>query len=212
MADETQTTETTTTEKTPTKQTPAQDPGVFTAEQQERINAIVGSRAKEASAAALSALAKELGYDSVDDMKVAAKEAKQRKEDEKSEIDKAKERADKAEAKAAAKEAELAELAAARLADKVDNKILALAKDAKAKNPEDVLDRLRGKRAEDLAKLADDKGAIDDKGIEKLIADVKKDRPEWFAVSGPGSPSNKDGRPPQPDTSKIFDSMPKVRL
>lgn len=210
MPDETQTPVTETPEK-PVKQPtpPPEDAPILT---QKQMDAIVGSRTKEASAAALSTLAKELGYDSVDDMKAAAKEAKERRDKDMSELDKV----NKALAKLEAEKAEALALAqtekAARIADRVNGKIETLARAAKAANPEDVVDFLRGKRADEVAKLVKDDGTVDDKAIEKLVADVKKDRPSWFGVSGPGSPSNKDGRPPQPDSSKIFDSMPKIRL
>ena len=211
MPDETQSPATEPTPDKPIKPpvTPPDDAPTLT---QKQVDAIVGSRAKEASAAALSSLAKELGYDSVDDMKAAAKEAKERKDKDMSDLDKANKRAEKAEAEKAELEKRTQEIEAARIADRVNARIEKLAADAKAKNPEDVVERLRSKRPDDVAKLVDDKGAIDDKAIEKLVADVKKERAEWFSVSGPGSPSNKDGRPPQPDASKAFGDKPLVRL
>jgi hypothetical protein len=203
MPEETQTTPTETTTDKPVKPTsqPTEDAPVLT---QKQVDAIMGNTRKEASAAALSALAKELDFDSVDAMKAAAKEAQDLKKKSQSDLEKETERANKAEAKAAELEKRAQEIEAARIADKVNARIETLARNLKAKNPEDVVERLRSKRAEDVAKLVDDKGAIDDKAVEKLIADVKKDRPEWFSVSGPGSPSNKDGRPAQPDDKQLF--------
>lgn len=206
MADETTTTTTETTPAQPVKPvtqptTPAEDAPTLS---QKQVDAIMGNTRKQATAEAGLALAKKLGFETVEEMEAAAKEAQELKKKNQSDLEKETERANKAEAKAAEKEAKLAEVEAARIADKVDNKILALAKDAKAKNPEDVVERLRNRRAEDLAKVIGEDGKLDDKAIEKLVASVKTDRPEWFGISGPGSPSNRDGRPPQPDNKVVL--------
>jgi hypothetical protein len=193
----------------PTPPPPAEDAPTLT---QKQVDAIMGNTRKEASAAALSALAKELGYDSVDDMKAAAKEAKDLRDKNMSELDKATKALAKVEAEKADALALIETERAARLADRVNTRIENLARAAKASNPEDVVDFLRSKRAEDVAGLVDKDGKIDDKAAEKMVADVKKDRPSWFAVSGPGSPSNKDGRPPQPDSNKLFGDKPLARL
>lgn len=210
MADETTITTTETgTQQPPPKTQPAttEDAPTLT---QKQVDAIIGNTRKEASAASLTALAKELGYDSVDDMKTAAKEAKARQEKDMSELEKATKRAEQAEAKAAAKEAELVEVAAARLADKVDSALKEAASNAKASKPANVVKWLRMEKKAAVEKLVGEDGVIDEKAVEKLIADFKKEEPTWFALTGHGSPSNRDGRPPQPDNKVVLNKAPRL--
>lgn len=179
---------------------------------QKQADAIIGSRVKEASAASLSALAKELGYETVDDMKAAAKDAKKRKDDELSELDKATKRAEKAEAEKAEALAVIETEKAARIADKVNGKIEALAAKAKAHPPyDDVVLFLRTNHGEALSTAVSPDGVVNEKAIEKLITDTKTARPHWFSATGPGSPSNNNGTAPAPDP-KQWGDKPLARL
>jgi hypothetical protein len=189
---------------------PPADTGAFTPEQQAKINALMGNTRKESSAAALSKLAEELGYKDVDEMKAAAKEAKTLKDKNMSDLEKAQQRAEAAEAKVAAAEARAAEIEKARIADRVDNKLRSLVSAAKASNTDDVMDLLTARKKAEIEKLVDEDGKIDEKAAEKLIADFKKDKPTLFAVTGHGSPSNRDGRPPQPDNKVVLNRKPSL--
>lgn len=163
------------------------------------VDRIAGNTRKEAKSAAISELLKELGFEKPDDLKAIVSEAQKRKQDEMSEADKL--RADLAkltqERDNAAQRAQ--EVEAARIADKVNGKLEALAVKARVEHPEDVVKFLRDNHSDDVNALVNEAGAIDDKAAEKLLEVVKKARPNWFAVGGPGSPSNRDGRPVAPD-------------
>lgn len=197
--------------KTPV--TPTPEPDAFTDEQQKKINALMGNTRKEASAASLTALAKELGYDSVDDMKAAAKEAKAKKDSEASELEKATKRAEQAEKKAADAEskAEIAE--AKRIATFVDSRLLSVVKDAKAVDPNEVVQWLRDHQTADVDALYLEGDKFNDKGAEKIVADFKKVKEHWFQrAGGVGSPSVNGGRPLQPDADMNKVALAQTRM
>ncbi len=200
MSEETtqNTTETTT---TPVVKAPVTD---FTPEQQDAINKIVGNRVNEAKSNSLTALAKELGYDTVDEMKAAAKEAKERKDSETPKLEKLQKDYDKVLADLQAEKQGRAEAEANRKQDKVYSTLRLMAKDAKAEKPNDVLVMLKLENAAAVEALIGEDGEVDEKAAKKLIDDFKKGRPTWFPVSGPGSPSNRDGKPPQPDNKVVL--------
>jgi hypothetical protein len=177
--------------------TPPEDAPTLT---QKQVDAIMGNTRKEASTAALAAMAKKLGFESVEEMETAASEAKALKEKSKTDLEKETERANKAEAKAAAAEAKALEAEATRRADYVDSRMTAIATAAKAVDATEVAEYLRSKRADDVDALYSEDGKFNDEKAKKLIEDLKKSKEHWFAkASGVGSPSVSNGRPLQPD-------------
>lgn len=167
---------------------------------QKQVDAIIGNRVLEAKSASLLELAKKLGYETVEEMEADAKETKARKDGEKTELQKAQEKADKLTADLEAAKKLAADEAAKRIAVKVDSRLEALATKAGAVHPSDIVEHLRLKRPDDVAKLVDEKEVVDEKAAEKLIEAVRKDRENWFAgTRGVGSPSVMGGRPLQPD-------------
>ena len=194
--------------------TPPEDAPTLT---QKQADALIGSRVKEAKASSLAALAKELDFASVDDLKAAAKDAKQRQDNEASDLEKATKRAEKAEADAAAKDTALAAANAARIADKVNSKLEALASKAGTPHPEDVVRYLRTNQPDDVAKLVGENEVIDEKTAITLVEGVRKVRENWFTTNrGVGSPSVSGGRPLQPDTelnkAALAQTRRKVRM
>lgn len=171
---------------------------------QAEIDKIVGKRAVEAKQAAITELLKELGFEKPDELKSLVSEAKKRKETEMSEADKLRDALAKitTERDNAAQRAQ--EVEALRIADRVNSKLEALATKARVEHPEDVVKYLREYNADDVKGLVNEDGSVNDTAAAKLLEVVKKARPNWFAVSGLGSPSNNNGRPPQPDNKTVF--------
>lgn len=211
MADQdTQTTTTTEPTKQPEKQQPAQQPTAEPKFTQDELNAHIGNARKEAKAKVEADLLKELGYESADEMRKAVKAAKEREDAEKTEAQKLQDRIALLEKERDTEKAERAKADVMRVKSAVDSRLLMLAKDMKASVPQDVVDFLRMKHADAVdALMTDDK--FDDKAAQKLLDDFKKERGNWFTSTAPGSPSNRDGRPPQPDITKQFGDKPLVR-
>jgi hypothetical protein len=207
MADETTTTIDNQEQQTPPQKPTTDDAPVLT---QKQVDAIVGERVKKASSAALSSLAEKLGFQSVEEMETAALEAQDAKKKNQTELDREKDARVKAEKERDELKLQKAEIEKARIADRVDNKLRSLVTAAKASNTDDVMDLLTARKKSEIEKLVDDDGKIDEKAAEKLIADFKKDKPTLFAVTGHGSPSNRDGRPPQPDNKVVLNRKPSL--
>lgn len=181
--------------------------GTFT---QEDVNRIAGDRAARAKETAIKELLSGLGLESPDALKSLVTAAKERADAEKTELQKAQEAlaAEKAKTEAAVKQ--LTDANAARRADKVDGRILALATSAKALYPQDVVTHLRNTQADALNAAIDEGGTVDDKAIGQLIEAVRKERAAWFGSTAPGSPSNAGGKPLQPE--KLFGDKPIVKF
>lgn len=90
-----------------------------------------------------------------------------------------------------------------RVSDRVDNALRLSVSNAKAKKVDDVLALLKLKHADKVARLANDKGEVDAKAVDALIEEFRKDRPEDFSVPGPGSPSNRGGKQPDPTKDAV---------
>jgi hypothetical protein len=177
---------------------------------QAEVDKIVGARAKESAAAAINKLLTELGFDKADDLKAVVTAAKAKADAEKSELEKLNEKVAAFEKKAQEAEARAAAVEKQRLVDRRDSKVEQALKDAS--KPAAVMAWIKATAQTDLdATLADD-GTIDDKKITALVDKAKKELPELFKSSAPGSPSNNDGRAPQPDANKILGDKPLIRL
>jgi acyl carrier protein len=173
---------------------------------QAQLDAVAANVRKETAATTTNKFLKDLGVDSIEALKQvlqAKKEADDAKLD--------------AEQKALKKIADLEkerdeikrerdEANATRIADRVNGTLEAVARTAKVQHPEDVVKYIRENLADELAKAVGDDGKFADKAAEKLVESVKKARPNWFAVSGPGSLSNRDGRPMQPENKVVLKS------
>lgn len=202
-----QTTETESTTATTPVQKPAKPEPKFS---QQDMDAIQANTRKEAEDRTRKAILKDLGIENVDDpdavktVKGKLTAAQQAEDEKKTELERVQERVAAAEQRATDAEAKALQLEAARIAERVDSKLEALARDAKVTTPEDVTLYLRTNHKDAVEALAGEDGKIDDKAAGKLLEEVKKARPHWFAVMGKGSPSNRDGRPPQPNANVVL--------
>ncbi len=170
-------------------------------------SAQLAERLDRAKSGAVGELLKALGFEKPEDLKASLDQAKQLQQAQMSEAQKAQALATEADAKRKQAEEQLAdtnrklqEAEAQRRKDLVDGAISLAAKEAGAEHAEDVVTWARlNKPADDLAKLVDEAGKVAADPTKKLIDEAKAARPSWFSVKGPGSPSSRGGRAPEPD-------------
>jgi hypothetical protein len=163
-------------------------------------------RLERAKAAERTELLKALGFEKVEDIKALLVEAKQLKDAQLTGAEKTEQARKDAEAAAAKLKADLdaaneklSAVETKRRSALVDGKIAALADKANAEHAEDVVNWAHlNLKPEELAKLIGEGDKLDEAEIGKIIEKVKVERPSWFKVRGPGSPSNSGGRTPQP--------------
>jgi hypothetical protein len=87
-----------------------------------------------------------------------------------------------------------------RLRDKRDAAIRDAAAKTRAEHPEDVLNWIL--LSGNSAGLVDKDGNVDEKAVLAQVEACRKERPNWFTGRSPGSPSNKDGTPPDSKTER----------
>ncbi len=172
-----------------TADTPASDPAPLTEEQQKRFNKLVSNEKKMAAEKSLTALAEELGYGSVDEMKAAAKETRERKESEKTELQKMQERLVAVEKERDTEKQRGVEIESKRINSIVNDRIRSLAKNVEY--PDDVVKHIRDNYSSELEGIVNEKDDVDDKVLTTLIDKVKASRPSWFSTGNPGSPSHR---------------------
>jgi hypothetical protein len=180
---------------------------------QAEFDAKIGNRVKEAKSTAVNDLVKELGFENADALKTMIADAKKRADAEKTDIDRANDVAQQAQKERDELKAQLDTEKQARLIDRRNNAIAAAA--SKAHNPQDVILWAESDGKEHLEKVVKDDGSIDDAAVKALVAACQKAKSYLFGVTGPGSPSNRDGRPPSADAERIqkaLEQRPKVRL
>jgi len=171
------------------------------------IDRIDAKTRKEARAAAVNDLLKELGFDKADDLKAVVQSAKAKAEAdlsaaEKSEAARLKAEKERDEAKTA-----LESEKAARLIDKRNDALMAAAAKAGALDAKDVLRWAGDESADALKATLKDDGALDDKAVDALVAAAKKAKPHYFGVGAPGSPSLSGGKPAGTDKKGIREAV-----
>lgn len=191
---------------------PAQQTGDETRFTQADVDKIVGERARRAAEAAVAKLVTDMGYDSVDTLKKDSVEARKRRESEMSEVEKAQQEAEAARKERDALKLQVEQERQQRRIDRRDNAIEAAAQRARADAPRDVLLWAKEYARDLLDGMVADDGSVDEKAVEKIIAQCREARKGWFTGQAPGSPSNADGRVPQPDVNKMLDGVKRPRL
>lgn len=228
MADATDTTNTQTT--TTQTGTPPANGGSGTSGQQTQggadpnlinmTSAQLAERLDRAKNTAVTDLLKQLGFDKPEDLKTTVEQFRQAQDAQKSELQKATDDAAKLKTRAEQAEAEVKGLAQARLDDKLNLAIGAASqggeeygtKTLRAHNVDDVIVWAREQSGEDLSKLIDEAGKVDVKAVGELVKKAHKARPHYFQSGGPGSPSNRGGKPPEQDPNKILGERKLVRF
>lgn len=198
MSDETVTPESTDQPTTPETSQGTQNEGTSTTDlfTQADVDRIVGDRAKRASESAINKFLESLGLSSVDEVKATIEAERKRKEADMSEAEKLQAELEKIKAERDAERLRASELEKARLDDMRDNGLLQLL--TKAHDPQKVLTLLKSEKNEDMTKLLVD-GVFDSAKAEKLVADYTSANAYLFKSGSPGSPSNNNGRVPQPN-------------
>jgi hypothetical protein len=161
-------------------------------------------RLKRAEQTALNNLLKGLGVENVDDLK---KRVSGQQPDKKAEQpnpqnaaqDEAAQRLEKLEEELASLREEREKTKAEQQAATVNDAIKAAVKGVKY--PDDVVAWIRSNHA-DIAKALKEDGSVDSAIVNTAIEEVRKARPEWFAIGGPGSPSNFGGTTPEVDKKR----------
>lgn len=192
----------------------------FTPEQQAAINDLIADRLsrrdKADQNAAITAFLQGLGVEKADDLKARLSRLKEIEEKDLTELDKLKRDVESERATRAKLEADFAAYRTQieqqqRLAAR-DARITALARDAKASAPEDVIAWAERNAADALGKVLKDDGAVDDAAVKALVELCKAARPAWFAAvpRTPGSPPIGASTTPAPKPTD--DNRPKWRL
>jgi len=174
------------------------------------IDRIAGERAHRAAEAATARLLEKLGVPDVNAAAALLDEYRQRKAADMTEAEKAAAALDAARKEAEALKAALEAERAARLVDRRDAAIRAAL--TNAEDSAAVLTLLKATLEPDVSAVIDEAGAINEKAVTRLVAEATKRWPGMFKSNAPGSPSNNDGRVPQPDVSKVLANLPKLRL
>ncbi len=156
-------------------------------------------RAKRAASTAIAALLEGMGIADTKALAALVKAHTDSAEADKSDLTKAQEAATSLQEKLTASELLVTEGETKRIAASIDAVIIASAMAASAMNADDVLVHLRHNNADlDEKAIGKDK-KIDKVAIDKLVADVKTARTNWFGNGAPGSPSNNRGIPVKPN-------------
>lgn len=178
------------------------DKKVFT---QEDVEFHAKERAKTAAQSERKKVLAELGIEDPDTDKALLAEARKRKADELSETEKANAELAKEKAKREAAETELKtfqeKVEAEKRAATRDSAITKALTTANAK-AEKVLKLLKVDQADALAAVLKEDGSVDESKVKALVETARKAYPEDFRVGGIGSPSNGDGRVPEPGSKE----------
>jgi YesN/AraC family two-component response regulator len=204
MSDQTPTDSTTPVQEQQSTVSPTTSEAKFT---QADVDRLIAERLKRADEAREKKLLERLGVDTLDTAAERLKKAADLEAAQMSEIEKAQKELENERKKATAYEDQIKTMLAQQRIDRRNSKIVELAKDAKAKYPDDTIAWAEKNMPEELASAMAEDGTIDEKAIKALVDAHKKARPEVFVGGGPGSPSNNGGTPPSPDSKRIEDAM-----
>ena len=177
---------------------------------QRELDSAASNARKDGEERGITKLLADVGLDNPDALKTLVTEYRQRTEADKSELEKAQDQLEVAQKESDGLKEQLAQAEGARRVDKRDSTLLTALK--LAEHPQDVLDWLKNNKADDLAAVMSDDGAIDAKKVTSLVEAVKGERPKFFTSSSPGSPSMSGGKPPLPDKKKIMEHLSPLRL
>lgn len=179
---------------------------------QDEFDKVVGDRAKRAAEAAVAKLLADLGYEKPDDLKRDTTEYRKKRDDEKTEAQKAQDDADQARKERDELKATLDNERKQRVIDRRNAAIESAATKARADVPRDVLVWAREYVPTELEATVGDDGTVDEKAVNAIIDKCKEARKGWFTGNAPGSPSNNDGRVPQPDMDAVLKGVKLPRI
>jgi hypothetical protein len=158
-------------------------------------------RLRRAEESAITKFLKSLGAETPDQLKASLDKLSTLETQNQTALEQAQAALTSEQAKREALEAQLADERQQRRTAAITTVITSAANAARAKHAEDVVMWAQSS-GHTLDDLVDDQGAPVADQIKVLIDDAKKARPDWFRGDGPGSPSNSDGHPPEPDAQQ----------
>lgn len=165
------------------------------------VNDIATRTRREARESERKKLLEDLGAENFDTLKSLLADAKQRKEAEMSETDKLKKQLEDYQKQLDSEKQQRAALEQARVNDRRDNGLLELLD--KAHNKVQVLNLIKTDKPDGVVELIKEDGTFDEVKAKKLIADYTAENAYLFKSGAPGSQSNSDGRPPQPERKAL---------
>jgi hypothetical protein len=177
-------------------------PNAATGEQIVLTPQALNDRLKRAEKAALNKLLKELGLDSIDTAKAklgGQSNQQQPAPETNTRLEELLQTVETLKAESEQHKAEKEKAEQLRRDGLVNDAIKSAVKGVKY--PDDVVTLIRSSY-KDIAKAWKEDGTIDVTVITAAIEEARKARPEWFAPTTPGSPSNFGGTPPQIDQKK----------
>lgn len=164
------------------------------------IDRILAERLRRAEEATHKKLLGELGVDTLDTAKNSLKAHSEAEAAKKSELDKWADKYAKLEAKHTELNTRLEQALTERKLDKRNAAVAKALTEAKATDIDDLMAIIEKHYGDELASVLSAEGAVDDKALKGLVETVKKGRAKFFASAAPGSPSNNNGRVPQPNS------------
>lgn len=152
----------------------------------------MAKRLERARLTARSQLLKELGLDDVEKGKAVLTEAQQYRQSQLSEGERTTAALQAAEQRALDAERRASEMEAQQKRSGLESAVRGYAGELGAEYPDDVISYLVTNGS--FENLMSEDGKVKIEAMKKVVDNVKKDRPGWFKASGPGSPSNRNGR------------------
>lgn len=201
MGDETTTTTTTLdVVASPPATPPAQTGDTGKTFTQKDVDRIAGEARDKGRQTALTDLLSQLGVSDVSTLKDALSKLTQYENERKTETERQAEALAQERQKREAAEKTLAELQERQRQTALDSAIRTHAATLRAEHPEDVVTWARSGDHDLNALLTKDGTPIEEK-VKELVEAARRDRPKWFIGTGPGSPSNAEGRAPDHTTA-----------
>lgn len=151
------------------------------------------ARLERAAKAERARVLRELGIDDLEKGKLALTEAHSFRQSQLSEGEKTTAALQAAEQRALDAEKRALELETQQKRSGLENAIRSYAGELGAEYPDDVIAKVRENGATFDALMSED-GKVKLEKVKLAVDALKKERPTWFKIGGPGSPSNRNGR------------------
>lgn len=171
-----------------------QDEPTFT---QEQVNALMGKTRKDARSTTEKQFLDSLGIENIDAIKAILDDNKKRKDAEMSEVEKAQAKIDELNQQLEQEKQARLQAEQQRVQIERNGVIAAALQTAGSQHPEDLI-LIAESIGVSFASAWSENGALDQKGLDKAVADLRSKRPSAFTPTTPGSPSNSGGSVKKP--------------
>lgn len=165
---------------------------------QEEVNKIAGKARLEGKESgkseAMAELLKSLGVDKLEDATAAIKERNALRDSQLTETQRLEKERDEAKKEAEDAKAARAAMEQERALDRRNDDIKQALTTARCSNPVKVMALISVMQSDELKATLKADGSVDKVAVNKLVEAAKKEHKEYFIGTGPGSPSNNNGR------------------